>query len=99
MALFTVRVELHGATPEQYKLLHDRMFAHGFKAFIAGVDNAGNKGSWALPTAEYDYEGEGSAAQVRDTALIVANAVKPNAWVLVTKCADRAWQTTKVRNS
>ena len=100
MALFTIRVELHGATSEQYEILHTSMAVHSYKRFVEGIDAAGAKGYWRLPTAEYDYQSADdteTAFTVRDKVLVIANAVKPGAWVLVTKSADRAWSTEKVR--
>lgn len=96
MAQFTIRVELHGATPEHYETLHLRMAQNGFKRIIAGVDSSGAKGWWQLPTGEYDGESNESATKVRDNIKLIADSVKLGAWVLVTQVADRSWTTVKV---
>lgn len=98
MAQFTVRVELHGATAAQYDLLHQRMEAANFKRLIAGVDSTGSRGWWQLPSGEYDYEADTKAEVVRDQVKIIADSVKPGAWVLVTQVASRSWNTARVKN-
>jgi hypothetical protein len=96
MASFTTRVELHGASGEQYELLHAAMERAGFRRWIEGQDASGVTHRFALPTAEYDYEASANAAQVRDLAKRIADGVKFGAWVLVTQGADRAWHTTTI---
>jgi len=98
MAQFTIRVELHGATAEQYETLHQRMETAGFHRAIAGVDASGQQGWWQLPTAEYDYEADNTAQGVRDYAKIIADSVKSGSWILVTQVANRSWSTTRISN-
>ncbi|ALL15437.1 hypothetical protein [Caulobacter henricii] len=94
MPSFTTRVELHGAQPSDYETLHERMGSHGFYRAIAGLGADGKPHTYALPTAEYDFIGDGTAATVRDLAKRVADGVRPDAWVFVTKGEERAWITT-----
>ena len=96
MSNFTVRVELHGANESHYELLHAYMAAAGFFKFVSGATPCGESGTWKLPTAEYDYSSERSAADVRDAVKLLADSVKPGAWVLITEVASRAWSTEKI---
>lgn len=99
MSSFTIRVELHGASADQYELLHTMMNLQGFKRTIAGTNTSGAPGVWKLPSGEYDYSSDDeSAAQVRDKAKIIGDAIKRGAWVLVTKVAERSWSTEQVRS-
>lgn len=98
MASFTVRIELHGATGEDYNRLHAAMEAAGYQRYVAGVTQDGKSGHWALPTAEYDYSSSASAYAVRDHAKAIADTIKPESWCLVTQVAPgdcRAWSTKK----
>ncbi len=97
MAEFTVRVELHGGSDHHYELLHSFMLAHGFQREIVGVDNSRARAAWRLPAGEYNYVSDASAAAVRDQVKVLADSVRPGAWVLVTKVAERAWTTQKLR--
>ncbi len=93
MTDFTVRVELHGADGKEYETLHQSMARYGFRRTIRGVDARGAAHDYVLPTAEYDHQSTGTAADVRDLAKRIADGVRPRAWVLVTQAADRAWDT------
>lgn len=95
MTSFTTRVELHGATGDDYERLHEAMARAGFTRTIAGVDANGKSGTWHLPTAEYDLSSTSTCSQVRDLAKGIADRVKPGAWVLVTQVADRRWNTSR----
>ena len=97
MAQFTVRIELHSATSEQYTTLHTLMEASGFRRVIRGVDASGSQGWWQLPIGEYDGDFNETAVQVRDRAKLISDAVKTGAWVLVTQVADRSWTTQKIQ--
>jgi hypothetical protein len=102
MSSFTVRVELHNASGQDYELLHARMEQRGFKREITGTDTSGSQGVWALPTAEYDYSSATETAfQVRDVVKAIANTVKSDSWVLVTQVQgnNRAWSTVKLRST
>ncbi|WP_267388644.1 hypothetical protein [Sphingomonas sp. GC_Shp_3] len=97
MASYTVRVELHGASSSDYETLHTIMEAYNYHRKVKGVDRSGVAGTWVLPTGEYIIDTENAALEVRDTAKLLADAVKPGAWVLVTQAANRVWTTKKVQ--
>lgn len=97
MAQFTVRIELHGATDSHYTLLHTLMANAGFERFIAGTDISGIAGKWQLPSGEYDGTSDETATVLRSRLKILADGVKPGAWILVTKVADRSWSTLKLK--
>lgn len=100
MASFTVRIELHGGTGEDYNRLHAAMEAAGYKRYVAGTSTDGTPGYWQLPTAEYDYSSGASAYQVRDHAKSIADTVKADSWCLATQVAGndgRAWSTKKIQ--
>ena len=68
MADFTVRIELHGASGEDYEKLHERMKVHGYAREVQGDD-----GKWYhLPTAEYVTTKALSSSQVRDEVRTVS---------------------------
>lgn len=88
MAIFTVRVEMHGATGADYERLHAAMGARGFRRQITSDQRV----AYDLPTAEYDQTNRptGSAA-VRDEVVAIAKTVHPDPSVLVTEAVGRAW--------
>lgn len=89
MPAFTIRIELHKATGEDYDKLHKKMEADGFSRTITSSDGK----EYHLPTAEYAFKHDTmSAAEVRDKAYAVAKAVKDKPAVLVTESARRSWQ-------
>jgi len=89
MASFTVRVELHSAVAKDYENLHSKMEAAGFSRQITADSGV----VYHLPTAEYDYSHSSmTTADVRDKAAAVAQTVKQNPAVLVTKSDGRSWQ-------
>jgi hypothetical protein len=98
MASFTTRVELHGASYDDYNNLHAAMERAGFKRYLLGAVNGVNK-AYAMPTAEYDFESNLDCSQVRDLAKRIADGVKLGAWVLTTQVAARAWNTKQLQNA
>lgn len=93
MADFTVRVELHGAGPDEYERLHQAMAERGFQRFPTGGDGK----RWRLPSAEYFFDGSAlSSDQVRDLAKQVGDSVRMGAWVLVTKSDGRSWWAQRI---
>ncbi len=87
MAKFTTRVELHSTNDEDYTALHAAMQEQGFTRTIASSDGT----LYSLPTAEYSYEGDSTAVEVREKARVAANSTgKPN-WILVTEAITRTW--------
>jgi hypothetical protein len=95
MAMFTVRVELHGVVSEAiYKGLHDAMFAAGFHRFITGDD----KKAHLLPTGMYHHPNSvETATQLMKRVVAIATTFQPRLappripWVLVTQ-GPSAWQ-------
>ena len=96
MASFTVRVQMHNATGEQYELLHERMFAAQYYRFVDGVNEHG-VGCWLMPQAEYDHTANATVTQVREHVATIADSIMPGAWILVTEVANRAWRTEPLR--
>ena len=87
MSGFTVRVELHQASYEDYEKLHTAMEKSGFSRFITSDDGK----VYHLPTAEYDRQGNLTVAQILDQAKSAADSTgKANA-VLVTEALRRMW--------
>ncbi|EFC2565144.1 hypothetical protein AFM40_003303 [Escherichia coli] len=91
MASFTVRVELVGASSDDYNRLHEAMESRRY--FREIQDGAGN---WFyLPDAEYTAEKNASVRAVRDEVVAIAETIKKNPRVLVTQAADRSWHLIK----
>ncbi|BDH45738.1 hypothetical protein TUM12370_17820 [Salmonella enterica subsp. enterica serovar Choleraesuis] len=88
MTKFTVRVELHRASSDDYETLHDKMKSKGFKRTIAGGDGT----EYQLPNAEYNYSGNITRSAVLELAYNAAKTVKNNPSVLVTESAGRTWR-------
>ena len=96
MADFFVRVELHGATEDQYTLLDGRMRAAGYYQAVQAVN-----GIYKLPTAEYHtvLEDPATEVQVRDAVQGLADGVKPGAWVLAIKASRWAITSEAISGS
>lgn len=69
MASFTTRVVLHGVKGNEYDDLHTAMEESGFSRMIKGEDEK----VYALPDAEYDYEGGATRQEVAASARAAAN--------------------------
>ncbi len=92
---FTTRIELHGASDEDYDRLHEAMEADGFSRTIESSDGA----LYELPPAEYNFSHPTmTAGDVRDKAYAIAKTVKRAPAVLVTSGA-RSWQGLKKARS
>lgn len=91
MAWFMTRVELHDATRSDYTELHDAMRKQGFAANIVGSDGV----TYALPPAEYRYEGAGSRNDVIGKAKKAAGSVKASFAVVVTEAVASTWYGLK----
>ncbi|WP_308351947.1 DUF2622 domain-containing protein [Serratia marcescens] len=86
MAIYIVRVELHGASPEDYEELHEKMEGRGFSRQI--VADSGNE--YQLPDAEYyrhsdEYQ---SVTDVAQEVYDIAETVISNPGVLATEAAQ-----------
>lgn len=88
MAQFITRVELHGASGEDYSRLHAAMTARKFHRFITADDGQ----RYQLPTAEYYSHGEITKETVRDLASSAAESTRRPFWVLVTEYKSAAWR-------
>jgi hypothetical protein len=87
MASFSVRVELHQATADDYETLHAAMENRGFSRYITSDDGK----TYHLPWAEYNGTGSLTSAQVRDIARTAANCTGKGNAVFVTESQSRAW--------
>ncbi len=89
MAKFTVRIELHRATAEDYGKLHAAMEADGFTMTIKANDDK----VYRLPSAEYRYTSKTEdAGDVCDKAFNIAKIIKPKPAVLVTEAQSTVWR-------
>jgi hypothetical protein len=87
MGKFTLRVELVGATPKDYDVLHEHMQLQGFSRQIESGDGE----LYELPNAEYDFSGEFNRKEVLDKAKAAADAIGIRYRVLVTESKGRVW--------
>ena len=87
MASYTTRVELHDAVSGDYTKLHAEMKKQGFKQTI--TDSKGTV--YNLPTAEYNYIGGRTRAEVLAAARAAAGIVRKSFGILVTESAGRTW--------
>jgi len=87
MANFTVRVELHQATWDDYETLHAAMAARGFSRQITSDEGK----IYQLPLAEYNGSANLDAGSVRDIARDAANSTGKSNAVLVSEAPSRAW--------
>jgi hypothetical protein len=94
MANFTVRVELHQATWDDYETLHAAMAQRGFSRSIIGGDGK----TYQLPLAEYNGSSENlDTSEIRDIAQTAAKTTGKKNAVLVTQ-GVRAWVGLEVIN-
>lgn len=87
MSQTIVRVELHGATENDYQILHVAMSRLGFSRYV--TDAAGIK--FLLPTAEYSAYSDLSAAAIRTSVMSAAESTGRSFWVLVSKTSETDW--------
>ena len=87
MARFTVRIELHNANWNHY----EAMYQHLANVNITDVIVSDEGRRYKLPPAEYNYEGNATAAQVLETAKQCAARVVSSYSVLVTESVRRSW--------
>ncbi|MNH32676.1 hypothetical protein D3C79_931360 [compost metagenome] len=81
MQNFIIKIEIFGAEPGDYEQLHNAMVEKGFTC--NHWDNASEEKCWS--DTEYFISGELTANSVMDKALEIANKVKANPFVSVTK--------------
>lgn len=87
MAKFTVRIELHNASPEDYARLHESMAMNGFNREILSGEGVRFK----LPNAEYAFEGELALKEMLEKAKLGARPLGIKFTVLVTESKGRVW--------
>lgn len=92
MASFTVRIELHDATWDDYNVLHAAMEQRGFSRLIRADDGR----AYHLPWAEYYGTGDLACNQIRDVAREAANQTGKKNAVFVTEAARWAWSGLQV---
>lgn len=88
MPRFTVRVVLHNASPQNYVDLANSLATKGVVDVIRSDDGT----LYKLPPAEYNFEGNASAEQVRDAVVQAASITNRFESVLVTETQKRVWQ-------
>lgn len=87
MAQFTIRVELHKASWDDYVQLATELA----KKNITDVITAGDGTRYKMPPAEYQCHGELSSEQVHDIVDTCANMTGKAHAILVTQSAGRFW--------
>ena len=86
MPKFTTRVELHSATDTDYERLHAAMEGEGFTRTISS-----ESGTYRLPTAEYNRDGQIDTDEVLESAKRAAGRTGKKFAVLVTESNGRTW--------
>jgi len=87
MPKYTVRIELHDASWQNYADLAKHMAAQGMIDVIQADDGVRYK----MPPAEYNYVGAKTCQQVLDAAKGCASRVVNSYAVLVTESNGRLW--------
>lgn len=91
MSKYTVRVELHDASWEDYVELYEHMSVQGFSDVI----QSDNGTKYKMPPAEYNHEGTTSGSQVLERAKSAAVKTGRRYAVLVTESTSRTWEGLK----
>jgi hypothetical protein len=87
MAKFLVRVELHGASWDDYETLHAEMGERGFSREVTGD----NGRTYQLPTAEYVIHTDSGLEAVRTLAANGAETTGRKFGVIVAEYSRSAW--------
>lgn len=87
MARYTIRIELHDATWDNYVQMAKHLAAQGITDVISSDEGVRYK----MPPAEYAYDGSATRAQVLEMAKSSAAKVVRAYAVLVTESAGRTW--------
>ncbi len=85
---FTVRIELHNASEDDYTDLHEAMGREGFSRTITSDSGT----TYHLPTAEYDFAGNSTRSDVLARAKRAAGTTRRTAGILVTESSGRSWE-------
>jgi hypothetical protein len=87
MAAFSVRVELHRASWDDYVTLATLLAAQGIFDTIRGNNGV----LYKLPPAEYNFEGAATGEQVREAVALTASRVVSDYAVVVSQATTRFW--------
>lgn len=87
MAKFLVRIELHGATWDDYEGLHAEMAVRGFSRKITSDDGQ----SYQLSTAEYVIHSNAGLEGVRALAAQAAQTTRRKFGVIAAEYSRSAW--------
>ncbi|MBS4088699.1 hypothetical protein [Pseudomonas rustica] len=89
MANYMVRVELFGASPEDYERLHARMDALGIERELTFSDGSKRQ----MPSGTYFGPSSFDVASVRDRIKVFANPLSPqkDAAIFVCQVKDDEW--------
>ncbi len=87
MARYTIRIELHDATWDDYVKMYKHLSAQGITDIISSDDGTRYK----MPPAEYSYDGVATRTQLLDMAKSSAGKVVRSYAVLVTESSGRTW--------
>jgi hypothetical protein len=87
MAKYLVRVELHGATWDDYERLHSEMANRGFSREVT----SDNGGTYRLPTAEYVIQTSHDLEGLRARAADAAKTTGRKYGVIVAEYSRSAW--------
>ena len=87
MGRFTVRIELHNASWDDYEALYKHLAGYG----ITDVITSDQGFQYKMPPAEYNYEGDATRNQVLETCKQCAAKVVKSYAILVTEAVARTW--------
>jgi hypothetical protein len=87
MSAFSIRVELHQATWQDYENLANDLLRQGITRTIT----ADNGGTYHLPPAEYNYQGNATIDAVLNAASASAQKTGRRHAVFVTEASQRKW--------
>ncbi len=87
MTMFTIRVELHDATWDDYTRLHAQLAARGITDVV--VSDQGVK--YKMSPAEYNYVGVRTIDDVQQQAEAAARAVGKRHAVFTSEAVTRRW--------
>lgn len=87
MAMFTIRVELHGAESKHYDLLAELLAP----AAISNIVTADDGSRYRLPSGEFDWVGEATKEEVLDAIAAAADHTQLQYSILISQATERIW--------
>jgi len=87
MSSYTIRVELHNATWQNYADLAKDLAAKGITDLITASDGV----TYKMSPAEYNYEGDATTETVLNSVKASANKTGCSSAVFVTQANQRMW--------